>query len=157
MKITFLGAGSTVFAKNVLGDVLLTPTLLENLEIALYDISAERLDESYAVIESLNQKYNNGIAKIDTFLGVENRKSALRGAKFVPGTIASQPQTRRISRALSLDPLRISTAIKSCSRPLSCKIRITSAIPGSIISVLLFRFVCAIVNTPLHKVLIYDW
>ena len=36
MKITFMGAGSTVFAKNVLGDVLLTPALCE-CEIALYD------------------------------------------------------------------------------------------------------------------------
>ena len=35
MKITFLGAGSTVFAKNVLGDVFLTKSLTNNLTIAL--------------------------------------------------------------------------------------------------------------------------
>ena len=29
LKITFMGAGSTVFAKNVLGDVMLTPSLHE--------------------------------------------------------------------------------------------------------------------------------
>ena len=38
-KITFMGAGSTVFAKNVLGDSMLTPALRE-FEIALYDIDA---------------------------------------------------------------------------------------------------------------------
>ena len=36
-KITFMGAGSTVFAKNVLGDCILTPTLRDS-ELALYDI-----------------------------------------------------------------------------------------------------------------------
>ena len=41
-KITFMGAGSTVFAKNVLGDSMMTPAL-ENSTIALYDIDADRL------------------------------------------------------------------------------------------------------------------
>ena len=45
-KITFMGAGSTVFAKKVLGDSMLSETL-RNFEIALYDIDPERLDESY--------------------------------------------------------------------------------------------------------------
>ena len=39
-KITFMGAGSTVFAKNVLGDVMLTPALCE-FESALYDIDVK--------------------------------------------------------------------------------------------------------------------
>lgn len=82
MKITFMGAGSTVFAKNVLGDTLLTPALCES-EIALYDIDSDRLEESYIVVSTLNKKYNGGKAKIEKFLGVEQRKDALRGAKFV--------------------------------------------------------------------------
>ena len=41
-KITFMGAGSAVFAKNVLGDCMLTPAL-HDFEIALYDIDAGRL------------------------------------------------------------------------------------------------------------------
>lgn len=82
MKITFMGAGSTVFAKNVLGDTLLTPALCES-EIALYDIDRDRLEESYIVIGTLNKKYNGGKAKIEKFLGVEQRKDALRGARFV--------------------------------------------------------------------------
>ena len=83
MKITFMGAGSTVFAKNVLGDTLLTPALAEGLEIALYDIDKDRLDESYLVITALNNKFNGGKAKIDRYYGVENRKAALKGARFV--------------------------------------------------------------------------
>ena len=81
-----MGAGSTVFAKNVLGDVLLTPALCE-CEIALYDIDCGRLEESYAVIDALNRKYNEGKAVIGKYLGVENRKDALRGAKFVINAI----------------------------------------------------------------------
>ena len=87
MKLTFMGAGSTVFAKNVLGDVLLTPTLNQDLEIALYDIDGDRLEESRMVIDALNKKYNDGKAKIGCYLGAENRKDALRGAKFVVNAI----------------------------------------------------------------------
>ena len=87
MKITFMGAGSTVFAKNVLGDTLLTPALAEGLEIALYDIDKDRLDESYLVITALNNKFNGGKAKIDRYYGVENRKAALKGARFVVDAI----------------------------------------------------------------------
>ncbi len=87
MKITFMGAGSTIFLKNVLGDVLLTPALCEELEIALYDIDAARLQESYLVIDLLDKKYNGGKASIRTYLGAENRKDALRGARFVINAI----------------------------------------------------------------------
>ena len=77
-KITFMGAGSTVFAKNVLGDSMMTPAL-ESSTIALYDIDAVRLEESATMLEAINR--NNGSkAKIEKYLGVENRKDALRGA-----------------------------------------------------------------------------
>ncbi|MBQ3177200.1 MAG: alpha-glucosidase/alpha-galactosidase, partial [Clostridia bacterium] len=85
-KITFMGAGSTVFAKNVLGDVMLTPAL-RDFEIALYDIDGQRLDESYIMIEALNKNINEGRAKVSKYLGVENRKDALRGADFVVDAI----------------------------------------------------------------------
>ena len=87
MKITFMGAGSTVFAKNVLGDTLLTPALNEELEIALYDIDGARLEESALVIGMLNKKYNGGRARISKYLGVPSRKDALRGANFVVNAI----------------------------------------------------------------------
>ena len=82
-----MGAGSTIFAKNVLGDTLLTPALNDGLEIALYDIDGDRLEESFLVIDLLNKKYNGGNAKIGKYLGVENRKEALRGARFVINAI----------------------------------------------------------------------
>ncbi len=87
IKITFMGAGSTVFAKNVLGDCLLCDDLRHELEIALYDIDGKRLDESHNLISALNSKYNDGEAKIKSYLGVENRKEALKGADFVVNAI----------------------------------------------------------------------
>lgn len=86
MKITFLGAGSTVFVKNVIGDTLMTPALCD-CEIALYDIDADRLEESRIVVEALNKKYNGGKAKVGTYLGAENRKAALKDARFVINAI----------------------------------------------------------------------
>ncbi len=84
-KSTFMGAGSTVFAKNVLGDCMLTPALEEST-IALYDIDATRLDESAVMLEAINR--NNGSkARIEKYLGVENRKDALRGADYVVNAI----------------------------------------------------------------------
>ncbi|MBQ5808185.1 MAG: alpha-glucosidase/alpha-galactosidase, partial [Clostridia bacterium] len=86
MKITIMGAGSTVFTKAVLGDVMLTECLRE-CEIALYDIDGNRLNESKLIVDKLNDKYNENRARISTYLGVENRKDALRGADFVINTI----------------------------------------------------------------------
>ena len=86
MKVTFMGAGSTVFSKNVLGDTMLCD-VFHDMEIALYDINAERLEESYLLINSMNQNLNQGRAKVEKYLGVENRKAALRGADFVVDAI----------------------------------------------------------------------
>ncbi len=86
MKITFLGAGSTVFVKNVIGDTLLTEAL-SDCEIALYDIDGERLEESRIVVEALNKKYNGSKARVYTYLGESERKAALKGADFVINAI----------------------------------------------------------------------
>ena len=85
-KITFMGAGSTVFAKNVIGDSMLTEAL-KDFEFALYDIDAERLEESYIMVTLLNKNINQGRARITKHLGVENRKEALRGADFIVNAI----------------------------------------------------------------------
>ncbi len=85
-KITFMGAGSTVFAKNVLGDSMLSPAL-RDFEISLYDIDEKRLNESYEMICALNRNINEGRATISKYLGVPNRKDALRGADFVVNAI----------------------------------------------------------------------
>ncbi len=85
-KITFMGAGSSVFAKNVLGDSMMTP-VLHDAHIALYDIDATRLEESKRMLENLNQNMNEGRARISAHLGSENRKAALKGANFVVNAI----------------------------------------------------------------------
>ncbi|MGN1267222.1 MAG: alpha-glucosidase/alpha-galactosidase, partial [Dorea sp.] len=51
-KITFMGAGSTVFARNVLGDCMCSPALCES-EIALYDINAQRLEDSEIILNAI--------------------------------------------------------------------------------------------------------
>ena len=86
MKITFMGAGSTVFARNVLGDCMCTPALCE-AEIALYDINEERLKDSEIILGAINKNVNESRATIKTYLGVENRKEALRDADFVVNAI----------------------------------------------------------------------
>ena len=84
-KITFMGAGSTVFAKNVLGDSMCTPAL-EDSVIALYDIDPQRLKESELMLTAINNNLGNK-AKIEAYCGVENRKDALRGANYVVNAI----------------------------------------------------------------------
>ena len=86
MKITFMGAGSTVFARNVLGDCMCTPALRE-AEIALYDIDEKRLNDSEIILSAINRNVNEDRAVIRTYLGVENRKDALRDADFVVNAI----------------------------------------------------------------------
>ena len=86
IKITFMGAGSTVFARNVLGDVMCTEALRQ-CEIALYDIDAVRLQESHHILSTINHNVNEDRAVIRDYLGVENRKEALRGADFVVNAI----------------------------------------------------------------------
>ena len=86
MKVTFMGAGSTVFSKNVLGDTMLCDSF-HNAEIALYDIDPDRLEESYLVIEGMNKTINKGRATIKKYLGIPERKDALRGADFVVNAI----------------------------------------------------------------------
>ena len=86
MKLTFMGAGSTVFSKNVLGDTMLCPDF-HDVEIALYDIDPIRLEESYLVIDAMNKTINQGRATIKKYLGIPERKEALRGADFVVNAI----------------------------------------------------------------------
>jgi alpha-galactosidase len=85
-KITFMGAGSTVFARNVLGDVMCTP-VLQGADIALYDIDGKRAMQSEEILNAINRVSNADRAKIKTFVGVENRREALCGADFVINAI----------------------------------------------------------------------
>lgn len=83
VKICFIGAGSTIFAKNVLGDAMLTPSL-QDAEIALYDIDEKRLKESELMLQTINKNSNQNRANIQSF---SDRKEALKGANFVINAI----------------------------------------------------------------------
>ncbi len=85
MKITFMGAGSTVFVRNVIGDCMCTEALRDSV-FALYDIDAKRLEESRTILEAMRAA-KGGYGRIECYAGVENRKAALRGANFVVNAI----------------------------------------------------------------------
>ena len=85
MKITFMGAGSTVFARNVLGDCICTDAF-RGMDIALYDIDRRRLEESETILSAINRAHGNP-AVIRTFCGPERRLEALDGADFVVNAI----------------------------------------------------------------------
>ena len=82
VKICFVGAGSTIFAKNVLGDCILTPELGEFI-ISLHDIDPIRLEDSRLMLENINKKYNGKA----TILASLNRREALKDAGFVVNAI----------------------------------------------------------------------
>lgn len=86
MRITFLGAGSTVFARNVLGDVMQTDVLRDS-EIALYDINPERLDDSFQILSNINKNSNDNRATLKTYCGLDELKAALEGAVFVVNAV----------------------------------------------------------------------
>ena len=85
MKITFMGAGSTVFARNVIGDCMYSEALQDST-FALYDIDAQRLEESRTILEAMRQTKGCN-AVIECYCGVDQRKDALRGANFVVNAI----------------------------------------------------------------------
>ena len=85
MKITFLGAGSTVFARNVIGDCMCVESLRDS-EFALYDIDSTRIQESKVILEAM-RKEKGGYGRIECYVGVENRKAALKDADFVVNAI----------------------------------------------------------------------
>ena len=85
MKLTFLGAGSTIFARNVIGDCMCSEVLRDSV-FALYDIDGTRINESRTILEAI-RKNNGGYGRIECYIGEENRKDALRGADFVVNAI----------------------------------------------------------------------
>lgn len=86
LKITFMGAGSTVFVRNVLGDCMRT-SALQDAEMALYDIDASRLKDSETILSAINANVNKNRAHIKCYLGEKERKAALKDADFVVNAI----------------------------------------------------------------------
>ncbi|MEZ4837266.1 MAG: hypothetical protein R2873_35585 [Caldilineaceae bacterium] len=52
-KVVFIGAGSTVFAKNLMGDILSYPELAQDAHFVLHDIDPERLRTSEVVAHKI--------------------------------------------------------------------------------------------------------
>jgi len=77
-KIAFVGAGSTIFMQNIVGDALLTPALADS-HFALMDIDPVRLGESEAVARAMIRSVGTA-ASVTTHT---DRRAALEGADFV--------------------------------------------------------------------------
>jgi alpha-galactosidase len=78
VKIAIIGAGSTVFMKNIVTDIVLEPGL-ESAHIALHDIDAERLAVSEKVARRIYDTTNTRL----TISASLNRREALQHADFV--------------------------------------------------------------------------
>src|SRR4051812_50189316 len=78
-KISLIGAGSTVFAQNILSDVLSNPELAESA-ISLHDIDPERLATSEIVARRIGGTL--GLKKLQGEATTDPRKG-LQGADFV--------------------------------------------------------------------------
>ncbi|HZJ26996.1 MAG TPA: alpha-glucosidase/alpha-galactosidase [Acidimicrobiia bacterium] len=76
-KIVFVGAGSTVFARNLLGDILLREELAAS-EIMLFDIDAERLETS----ELVARRVADALGAPAAITATTDRRAALDGADY---------------------------------------------------------------------------
>ena len=77
-KITFIGAGSLVFTRNLTNDILLTPALQEST-IALMDVDGKRLEQSHRIVQSMIDR-RGAKAKVVATL---DRKEAIEGSDYV--------------------------------------------------------------------------
>jgi alpha-galactosidase len=76
-KVTFIGAGSTVFAKNLMGDILSFPELAKST-LTLFDVNQERLETSKIVAEKVAAAVG-AKPKIEI---TTDRKKALKNADY---------------------------------------------------------------------------
>jgi alpha-galactosidase len=76
-KITFIGAGSTVFARNLLGDILSFPELAEST-IVLHDIDPERLQTTHKVALRIAEK----LGAHPSVQSTTDRRAALDSADY---------------------------------------------------------------------------
>jgi alpha-galactosidase len=77
-RVTFIGAGSVVFARELIADLLLFPEL-SNIELSLHDINPARL----AVAEGTARQVNDRLGASATITASLDSKTALAGADFV--------------------------------------------------------------------------
>ena len=81
IKLCIIGAGSTVFTKNIITDLLLMDEF-QNMEFALMDINHERLKLTYNIILSIANQL-----KISPNISMyTNRREALKNSNFIQTT-----------------------------------------------------------------------
>ncbi|NCF68520.1 MAG: alpha-galactosidase [Chloroflexi bacterium] len=100
-KITFIGAGSTVFAKNLLGDILSFPELADST-ISLHDIDEERLRTTVIVAHKIAERLEAN----PTIEATLDRRAALDSADYAinmiqvggykPGTVIDFEVPRKV-------------------------------------------------------------
>ena len=78
-RITLIGAGSTVFAKRLIGDILLTPELRGEVEVMLHNIDTDRLNTSEIVTRRLAKSLNLDIS----IQASTDRRAMLQGVDYV--------------------------------------------------------------------------
>jgi alpha-galactosidase len=78
-KIAFIGAGSAVFTRNLVGDVLSHPELRDETTFALMDIDADRLRTAEVVTRRLIEAHGAS----STVEATLDRRAALDGADYV--------------------------------------------------------------------------
>ncbi len=77
-KVTFIGAGSVVFTRNLCSDILLTPAL-QDCTISLMDIDSVRLERSRKLVQAIIER--RGLkARVEATM---DRREAVRDARFV--------------------------------------------------------------------------
>ena len=103
-KITYIGAGSAGFGKQLLTDIMTRPALVEG-QITLMDISRENLDMMTALASKMARQLDIPIRIEST----TDRRRALEGADYVistvtaPGGIEARKVERRISEKYGVD------------------------------------------------------
>ncbi|HEY1517083.1 MAG TPA: alpha-glucosidase/alpha-galactosidase [Solirubrobacteraceae bacterium] len=78
-KIAIVGAGSTVFARNLIGDLLRFPALADGITLALMDVDPDRLETSEVMARRLAEACG-ARARIEA---TGDRRAALTGADYV--------------------------------------------------------------------------
>jgi alpha-galactosidase len=79
IKVTFVGAGSVEFTRNVVTDLCGYPEFRGGLHLSLHDISAERLAHAQQLVSRISAQ--TGAAT--TVTATRDRRAALAGARYV--------------------------------------------------------------------------
>jgi alpha-galactosidase len=78
-QVTFIGAGSVEFTRNVVTDLCSYPEFRNNLRLTLHDISAERLAHAERLVRRISEQAGAGALVTATL----DRREALTGADYV--------------------------------------------------------------------------